>query len=151
MSIYEIYISAIEMHDYHLSEMEEKIEKMYAFGKITEEERTDLLSRAVNGVNDLIEVNVPEKLADLERRIVRLETADYAVWKSGYSTNKGETVKFDYNNDGILDLLRYDGGRSYTALSPGKIDGWHVVDSQGNILGTWYNGVFTEAEDDDIV
>lgn len=151
MSIYEIYISAIEMHDYHLSEMEEKIEKMYAFGKITEEERTDLLSRAVNGVNDLIEVNVPEKLADLERRIVRLETADYSVWTNGYTTNKGETVKYDYDKDGILDLLRYDGGRSYTTLSPGKIDGWHVVDSQGNILGTWYNGVFTEAEDDDIV
>ncbi len=151
MSIYEIYISAIEMHDYHLSEMEGKIEKMYAFGKINEEERADLLKRATDGVNDLIEVDVPQKLADLERRIVRLETADYAVWKSGYSTNKGETVKFDYNGDGILDLLRYDGGRSYTSLSPGKIEGWHVVDSEGNILGSYLGGVFTEAEDDDIV
>ena len=55
----------------------------------------------------------------------------------------GDVVYFDWNNDGILDLLRYDGGRSYTTLSPGKIDGWHVVDSTGNILGTWYNGEFT--------
>lgn len=147
MTIYDIYVSAIDLHDYHLSEMEEKVEKMFAFGKITEEERADLLTRAVNGVNDFLEVNIPEKLADLERRIVRLETADYAVWKSGYSTNKGETVKYDYNNDGILDLLRYDGGRSYTSLSPGKIEGWHVVDSEGNILGTYQGGVFTSGSD----
>lgn len=46
----------------------------------------------------------------------------------------------------MLDFLRYDGGRSYTTLSPGKIDGWHVVDSQGNILGTWYNGEFVEGK-----
>ena len=151
MTIYEIYCEAIANADYRLSEMETRIEKMYAFGKITEDERADLLQRAEANIHDDLEIDIVGKLADIERRLVQLETADYAVWTSGYTTQKGETVKFDYNGDGILDLLRYDGGRSYTTLSPGKIDGWHVVDSQGNILGTWYNGVFTEAEDDDIV
>lgn len=151
MSIYDIYVEAIGLHDYKLSEMEEKIEKMFAFGRITEEQRLDLLTRAADGVNDLIEVDVVAKIADIERRLVHLETADYAVWKSGYNTNKGETVKFDYNNDGVLDLLRYDGGRSYTSLSPGRIEGWHVVDSEGNILGTYLSGVFTEASDDNII
>lgn len=146
MSIFEIYQNAISMHDYKLADMERKIEEMYAFEKITAEERLALLEMARDNINDLIEVNVVEKLADIERRLVRLETADYAVWKAGYSTNKGETVKFDYDNDGILDLLRYDGGRSYTSLTPGKIDGWHVVDSEGNILGTFYNGEFTPVE-----
>lgn len=36
--------------------------------------------------------------------------------------------------DGVLDLVRYDGGRDYTALSPGKINGWNVVDAAGNVL-----------------
>lgn len=151
MTIYEIYCEAIENADYRLSEMEIRIEKMYAFGKITEEERLDLLQRAEANIHDDLEIDIVGKLADIERRLVQLETADYAVWTSGYTTQKGEVVKYDYNKDNILDLLRYDGGRSYTTLSPGKIDGWHVVDSQGNILGTWYNGVFTEVEDDDIV
>jgi hypothetical protein len=151
MTIYEIYCDAIANAEYRLSEMETRIEKMYAYGKITEEERLDLLQRAEANIHDALEIDIVGKLADIERRLVHLETADYSVWTSGYTTNKGEVVKYDYNGDGILDLLRYDGGRSYTTLSPGKIDGWHVVDSQGNILGTWYNGVFTEASDDDIV
>ena len=146
MSIYDIYVEAIRMHDYHLSEMEEKIEKMYAFGKITEEERLSLLQMAQDNINDVLQIDVVGKIADIERRLIQLETADYAVWTPGYTTQKGEIVKYDYNQDGELDLLRYDGGRSYTTLSPGKIDGWHVVDSQGNILGTWYNNEFTEGE-----
>lgn len=96
--------------------------------------------------NDAEQINIYNKLVDLEHRIVALETADIPIWVSGYTTKKGEVVKYDYNNDGEYDLLRYDGGRASTALSPGKIDGWHVVDSQGNILGTWYNGEFTPAE-----
>lgn len=146
MSIYEIYVEAIRMQDYHLSEMEEKIEKMYAFGKITEEERFTLLQMAKDNINDVLQIDVIGKIADIERRLIQLETADYAVWTPGYTTQQGEIVKYDYNQDGELDLLRYDGGRSYTTLSPGKIDGWHVVDSQGNILGTWYNNEFTEGE-----
>lgn len=57
------------------------------------------------------------------------------------------TVKYDYDGDGNLDLLRYDGVREYTALSPGKIDGWKVVDSQGNILGDFYKGEFTPIQE----
>ena len=147
MTIYEIYCEAIANAEYRLSEMEERIEKMYAFGKITEEERAALLQRAEANIHDNLEIDIVGKLADIERRLVHLETADYSVWTSGYTTNKGETVKYDYDGDGVLDLLRYDGGRNYTTLSPGKINGWNVVDSQGNILGTWYNGVFTEASD----
>lgn len=33
-----------------------------------------------------------------------------------------------------------------TALRPGKIDGWHVVNAQGDILGTYYNGEFTPVQ-----
>ena len=135
--------SVISTGNYVLSEMEERIQKMYVLGKITEEDMTELLGLAAEKANDALQVDVMGRLVALEHRIQALETKDIPVWESGYTTNKGEVVKFDYDNDGVLDLLRYDGGRSYTSLRPGKIDGWHVVDSEGNILGVFYNGEFT--------
>lgn len=135
--------SIINMGGYRLADMEERIHKMYVLGKITEDDMTYLLTLAAEKAPDAAQVDLVAKVSELEHRIAALETADIVVWSAGYTTNKGETVKYDYDNDGILDLLRYDGGRSYTTLSPGKIDGWHVVDSQGNVLGTFYNGEFT--------
>ena len=146
MTIFELYSNAISLHNYKLEEMEQKIEEMYAYGRINAEERLSLIQLAEANSQDLSNEDVIAKLADLEARLVRLETADYAVWVKDMVTKKGETVKYDYNKDGILDLLRYDGGRATTALECGSISGWHVVDSQGNILGTYYKGEFTPAE-----
>ena len=100
---------------------------------------------ATDGAKDSRQIDLYEKVVDLEHRVSALETKDFVEWYAGYVTKKGETVKFDYNNDKALDLLRYDGGRSETALRPGKIDGWYVVDAEGNVLGTYYNGEFTPA------
>jgi len=138
--------SIIETGNYVLSEMEERIQKMYVLGKLTEEEMTELLALASDHASDALQIDVVAKLKDLEDRIYALEhpvEPDYPIWVPGYVTKKGETVKFDYNEDGTLDLLRYDGGKAETALGPGKITGWYVVDAQGNILGTYYKGEFT--------
>ena len=137
--------SIILTGNYVLAEMEERIEKMYLLDKLTAEEMTELLALAADHASDAQQIDVVAKLKELEDRIFALEhkEPDYAVWVPGYVTKQGETVKFDYDGDGILDLLRYDGGRTETALRPGKIDGWHVVDAEGNILGTYYNGEFT--------
>lgn len=132
---------------YVLDDIVYKIDRMYIENKLSEADRDALIALATDSVVDSQQIDMYEKLVDLEHRIVQLETADFAVWASGYSTKKGETVKYDYDGDGVLDLLRYDGGRSYTTLSPGKIDGWHVVDSTGIILGTWYKGEFTPVEE----
>lgn len=136
--------SVIKTGNYKLSEMEERIQKMYVLGKLTAEEMSELLALAADHASDERQIDVVAKLKELEDRIFALEhkESDYAVWVPGYVTKQGETVKFDYDNDGILDLLRYDGGRTETALRPGKIEGWHVVDADGNILGTYYNGEF---------
>lgn len=138
--------SIILTGNYVLSEMEERIQKMYVLGKLTEQEMAELLALAADHASDDKQIDVVAKLKELEDRIFVLEhpaEPDYAIWVPGYVTKKGEVVKFDYNNDEVLDLLRYDGGRDETTLKPGKIDGWHVVDAQGNILGTYYNGEFT--------
>ena len=138
----EIFLTLIKSGNYNLDELSVKLDKMYIEGKLTEAERDELLLLATDGAKDSAQIDLYEKIVDLEHRIVALETKDIPEWYAGYVTRKGETVKFDYDNDGTLDLLRYDGGRSETALRPGKIDGWHVVDSEGNILGTFYNGEF---------
>lgn len=138
--------SAILTGNYVLSEMEDRIQKMFMMGKITDEDMIYLLQLAAEHAKDSLQINVVEKLKELEDRIYALEhpvEPDYVIWIPGYVTKKGETVKFDYNGDSVYDLLRYDGGRNETSLKPGKIDGWHVVDAQGNILGTYYNGEFT--------
>lgn len=142
----EIFLTLIKSGNYNLDELSIKLDKMYIEGKLTEAERDELLLMATDGAKDSAQIDLYEKIVDLEHRIVALETKDIPEWYAGYVTRKGETVKFDYDNDGTLDLLRYDGGRNETALKPGKIDGWHVVDSEGNILGTFYNGEFTPAE-----
>lgn len=147
MTNYKTYLqNFIAQGLFNYEDMAYKLDKMYIENKLTEEERDELLVLAAENANDAEQINIYNKLVDLEHRIVSLETADIPIWVSGYTTKKGEVVKYDYNNDGEYDLLRYDGGRASTALPPGKIDGWHVVDSQGNILGTWYNGEFTPAE-----
>ena len=137
--------SIIRTGNYVLPEMEERIQKMYVLGKITAEELEELLALAANNANDSMQIDVTAKIKELEDRIYALEhpvEPDYPIYVPGYVTKRGEVVRFDYDGDGVYDLLRYDGGRTETALRPGKIDGWHVVDKDGNILGTYYNGEF---------
>lgn len=137
--------SVIHTGNYVLSEMEERIQKMYVLGKLTTAELEELLALAAENARDSMQIDVTAKLKELEDRIYVLEhpsMPDFPVWVAGYVTKKGETVQYDYNKDGTMDLLRYDGGRSETALRPGKIDGWHVVNAHGDILGTYYNGEF---------
>ena len=141
--MYDIIKDYIRTATYNLDELTLKIDKFYLEGKLTDEQRDELIALATESVRDSYQIDLYQKIVDLEHRVVFLETADFAVYTNGYVTKKGETVKFDYNGDGILDLLRYDGGRSETSLSPGKIDGWHVVDSTGKILGDYYKGEFT--------
>ena len=138
--------SIIRTGNYKLSDMEERIYKLYAMGKLEETDVPELLNMAAEYAKDEMQIDFTAKLKELEDRIYALEhpvEPDYAVWVPGYVTKKGETVKFDYDDDSVYDLLRYDGGRTETSLKPGKIEGWHVADAQGNILGTYYNGEFT--------
>lgn len=129
MTVYEIYKNVINNGDFVLSAMEEKIETVYAQGKITAEERTELLNLASNMANPEKQIDIIAKLAELEARIAVVEGSDIVVWTSGMSVAKGQTVLYDVLKEGQLRYCRYDGGRAATSLSPGKIDGWVVLAS----------------------
>lgn len=119
--------------NYNLAQMEERIQKMYVLGKLSEEDMTYLLNLAAENANDNLQIDVASILADFEQRISALESAGIKVWVSGMVTAKGQTVLYDPDKDGILDRCRYDGGRQTTSSSPGKIEGWVVVDASGNV------------------
>lgn len=131
MTVFEIYKTTIEAGSYNAVTMEERIETVYASGKITAEERLTLLNLCAEKADVIHQIDVAEKLADLEARIAVLESAGVVVWTSGHQTKKGETVLYDIIKEGTLRYCRYDGGRSYTALSPGKIEGWVILASAG--------------------
>ncbi len=132
MTIFDIYKNAIALGRYNAVSMEEKIESMYASDRITAEERVELLRLCDEGADDRYQLDIVAKLAELEERIARIESAGVVVWTNGHTTNKGETVMYDLTGDSVMERVRYDGGRAYTTLSPGKIEGWVVVDGNGN-------------------
>ena len=116
---------------YKLDELETKIKKLYVLGDITESEMDELLTLAADSVDNSAQVNMFTMIVDLQHRVEALETADFAIWKAGYVTKKKEIVKIDLDGDGTLDYAMYDGGRSETSLSVGKINGWFKVTSAG--------------------
>lgn len=123
--------SVIKTGNYILTDMEQRIQKMYVLGKITEEDLVALTEMAAEYADDSKQIDITAVLADLERRIAVLESAGVVVWKSGMSTAKGQTVLYDILKEGTLRYCRYDGGRASTSLSPGKIDGWVILASAG--------------------
>lgn len=133
-TIFEIYRNAISLGHYNADEMTAKIETMYASDRISAEERVELLRLCDDHADDRYQIDVVAKLAELEERIARIESAGVVVWTSGHTTKKGETVMYDVLKDGVMRYCRYDGGRAYTALSPGKIDGWVVLSAIGGAV-----------------
>jgi len=125
--------SVIRTGNYKLSDMEERIYKLYAMGKLDEADVPELLAMAAEYAKDEKQIDVAAILADLEKRLEVLESAGIRVWVNGMTTAKGQTVLYAIlkPDDMTLRYCRYDGGRASTALSPGKIDGWVVLASAG--------------------
>lgn len=150
---------------YNADKLVDKIQQLWLSDQLTDAERDDLMDAAYENAKDQNQIDMLAKLTDIQSelaalsaRIYTLEHAndpepepvsEYVTYYSGYVTSKGETVLFDYDDDGALDLLRYDGGKAQTTLSPGKISGWHVIDSEGNVLGDYYKGQFTPVQQEE--
>ena len=121
---------------YKLEDMESRIKKLYATGDLNETEMVELLNLAAEKADDNVQLDVAAMIADLEQRVAALESRGVVVWVSGMTTNKGQTVLYDVDKDGVLDNCRYDGGRASTSLAPGKITGWVKTDASGNVTHT---------------
>ena len=126
--------TVIEGGSYVLEQLEDRIDQLWVEGKLTDGQRAELKQLAAENASDREQVDVLEKLADHERRIWELEhpTSQYVIWTPGYQTKRHEIVRYDVTGDGELDLCQYNGGRSYTALSIGKIEGWNMLDRELN-------------------
>lgn len=133
---------AIARGSYELSDMEERIDRCWMDGNITTAQRDALRTLAAESADDAAQINMLAQLADLERRVFILEhpTDIYVIWTSGYQTQQHEIVRYDVTGDGEYDLCQYNGGRSYTALSIGKIEGWNLLDIELNITHTITRG-----------
>ncbi len=134
INFYNALHTSIDMGGYELTEMEERIDRIWVEGKITTEQRDELRVLAAENAKDSDQIDIIKAIADLQARVYELEhpTDIYPIWAPGYITKQHEIVRFDVTGDGELDLCRYDGGRSETSLSIGKIEGWHLLDRELN-------------------
>lgn len=126
--------SVINTGNYRLSDMENRIKKLFATGDLTEQDMVELLNLAAEKADDAKQIDISAILADLEARVSAIESKGIVVWTNGMSVKKGQTVLYDILKEGQLRYLRYDGGRASTSLSPGKIDGWVVLASAGGAV-----------------
>ena len=131
MTTYDIYKTVIEGGSFVLSDIEEKLEASYIEGKITFAEKIELSGLAADRADDFRQIDIVTMLADLDQRISALESKGVRVWTSGMITERGQTVLYDVDSDGVLDYCRYDGGRASTASRPGNIEGWVKTDPNG--------------------
>jgi len=128
--------SYIASGTYVLAQLEGRIDALWIEGKLTDEQRSELLQLAADKAKDVLQINIVEKIANLETRVYDLEhpTDIYPVWQTGQVSERGVVYRFDVTGDGELDLVRYDGGRASTSLSIGKIEGWHMLDRELNVV-----------------
>lgn len=129
--------TTIQLGEYALEQMEDRINRCWLDTRITTEQRDELLALAAECAKDEFQVDVLGKLAELETRVYDLEHKDdpdpaeqYPVWEQGMITPQHGIVRWDVTGDGAYDLCRYDGGRSQgTASKVGGIEGWYLLDS----------------------
>ena len=136
MDYKELITKVVMQGNYELADMEQRITRLWLEGKITEADRDELLPMAAEHASDRYQVDVLAKVAELERRVWELEhpVEQYVIWEQGYQTKQHEIVRYDVTGDGEYDLCQYNGGRAYTALSIGKIEGWNMLDRELNII-----------------
>ncbi len=139
---YGAFKTTIGCGGYVLADIEDRIDRIWLEGKLTGEQRDELRTMAAEHASDADQMDVAALIADLQGRVYKLEhpTDIYPVWAPGYVTRQHEIVRYDVTGDGELDLCRYDGGRSETSLSIGKIEGWHMLDLELHDVATITRG-----------
>lgn len=128
----------ISSGNYVLESVEGRINTLWVEGKLSDEERAELLSLAADHAKDVFQTDVLERLAKVEQDIYELKypVDQFPIWQTGQTSIKGQVYRYDVTGDGELDLCQYNGGRASTSLSIGKIEGWNMLDRELNIVAT---------------
>ena len=137
MFSYKDYVESVILRgDFILDSMEEKIDKLWVEGKLTNEEREELLQLAADNAKDVFQTDVLERLTKVEHDIWEIlhPVDQYRVWYKGLEVLQHEIVRYDVTGDGELDLCQYNGGRASTVSWIGGIDGWNLLDRELNVV-----------------
>lgn len=131
--MFEIIKAAIASGNYKLTEMQEKIQRMYIRGALTEEQMEQLLNMASGGVNaDAERPDVLEMLQSLAERIEAIEKqmkveenpAEYEAWKPW----DGISNKYQYgdivSHNGKLWISTFNGQNVWEPGTPGTESLW---------------------------
>ena len=139
IDFYNALKTTIQRGEYILEQIEDRINKCWLETKITTDQRDELMDLAGEYAKAEYQIDLVALYTDHEQRIYALEHKDdidpieqYPIWYNGYVTPKGGIVRWDVTNDGEYDLCIYNGGRSETAGSVGRINGWYLLDSELN-------------------
>ena len=121
---------------YVLEQIEQRINQLWIEGKLSDDERAELLQLAADGARDELQIDVVAELAALSQRVYLLEhpVDQFPIYERGQTSIKGQVYRADVTGDGELDLVRYDGGRASTSLSIGKIEGWHLLSRELEVV-----------------
>ena len=110
--MFNIIKSVITNKNFELKDMLKKIDTQWISGKVTDEERDELISLAQNRANASDSIDLLEKISELEKRVTELEkliaekdssdesedeteTPAYAEYQSGKWYYNGDVVMFE--------------------------------------------------------
>lgn len=139
MADYKGYVESVILRgDFVLDEMEAKITRLWVEGKLTDDERSELIQLAATHAKDVFQTDVLTRLSKVEHDVWELlhPVDSYRVWYKGLEVLQHEIVRYDVTGDGELDLCQYNGGRASTVSWIGGIEGWNLLDRELNIVAT---------------
>lgn len=102
--MYNMMKEHINRGEYRLHEAQDKINKLWVMGHLTDEQRDELLGLMRNGAQAVNEVDLFDKVAELERRVKALESGassgpveSLPAYQPGKWYYCGDKVTFDGN------------------------------------------------------
>lgn len=108
--MYGIIVDVLNRGGYDLKGITEKINALWVEGKLTEEERNQLLNKAQGNADSTYSVDVIQKLNDLEQRVRAIESKDVPT---DATTEQYTVGKWYYNGD----KCTFE-GKTYTCVAP---------------------------------
>ena len=105
--MYNIIKTVIESGNFELTDIIRKIDTVWFEGKITDEEKAELVEMAQGKANPQHSIDLVAKVADLEKRVKFLETQkptdpedeeEYPPFEDGKWYYNGDKISFEGNN-----------------------------------------------------